>query len=70
MMSLLSCLPGEQQQGVPGHLGVVEDEASDPGEAFSPSRLQGHSSQGVRAQVQELQVGDVRHDFTDLRNER
>lgn len=64
---LLRYLRGEQHHGIPGHPGVVEDEASDPGKAFGTARLNGHFCQGVRAQVQELQVGDVGHDFIDLK---
>lgn len=64
---LLRYLPGELQHGVPGHLSVIEDEASDSGEGFSTPRLEGHSCQRVGAQVQELQVGDAGHDFTDLK---
>lgn len=64
---LLGHLLGEQQHGVPGYLGVVEDEAADSGEGFSTPRLKGHSCQRVRAQVEELQVGNVGDDFTDLK---
>lgn len=63
---LLRYLPRELHHGVPGHLSVVEDEASDPGKGFGAPRIEGHPCQGVGAQIQELQVGDVGHDFMDL----
>lgn len=64
---LLRYLPSEQQHSIPGHLSVVEDKASNPGKGFGTPRLEGHSSQRVGAQVQELQVRDVGHNFTDLK---
>lgn len=63
---LLGYFPREQHHGVPGHLSVVEDKAPDPGKGFSTPWFKGHSCQGVGAQVQELQVWDVGHDFADL----
>lgn len=64
---LLRYLPGELHHCVPRHLSVVEDKASDMGKGLGTSRAQGHSCQGVGAQVQELQVGDAGHNFADLK---
>lgn len=64
---LLRYLPSEQQHSIPGHLSVVEDEATDPGKGFGTPRLECHSCQRVGAQVQELQVRDAGYNFTDLK---
>lgn len=64
---LLRYLPSEQQHGIPGHLSVVEDKATDPGKGFGTPWLEGHSCQRVGAQVQERQVRDVGYNFTDLK---
>lgn len=63
---LLRHLPGQQQHRLPGDLSVVEDKPSHSGKRSSTLWVKGQSSQRIGAQVQELQVGDAGHDFTDL----
>lgn len=49
----------EHVHGVPADARVNEDQLSDPGENLGHAGLQLYAAQGVRAQIEEVQVGDV-----------
>lgn len=56
----------ESVHGLPADLRVDEDQLSDPGENLTHAGLQLNTTQGVHAQVEEVQVGNVRNNGADL----
>lgn len=51
---------------VPTDVCVDQDKSPDPGENLSHAGLQLHAAQRVRAQIEEVQVGDVGNNSADL----
>lgn len=66
MKVLLWHVPCEVKDSVPGHLCVVEDQTPHMREGFAAVGPQRNAGQRVEAQVEEIQVGDVGDDLTDL----